>query len=137
RPLPRPARQRPRLPPGQDRERPERGHQGADGDRLGAASTDLHRRALRPELQAHPGARLELRLLVELGPDRANHGCAARLLPVARLDRRRAARPAEAAAAETPGPAYACRATAPRLTWLPSPRAILHLPELQGAVDRP
>src|SRR5207237_9276861 len=58
------------------------------------------------------------------------------VLPVAGLDRGRAARPAEAAAAPAPRPAHAGGPKAPRLTlrWT---RAVLHLPELQGALDRP
>ena len=41
--LPRCARRRPRLSPGQDRERPERGDEAADGDRVTAAPPHLHR----------------------------------------------------------------------------------------------
>ena len=65
--LARPARERPRLPAGEDRERPERGDEEADRDRVAAARADLHRRRLRPELRPHPGAALALRLRVVAG----------------------------------------------------------------------
>ena len=90
---------RARLPPGEDRERPERGDEAPDGDRVAAARPDLHRRPLRPELPPHPGARLELRLLVVVGPDHRDDDRAARVLPLEALavERRigaRATRPA-------------------------------------------
>ena len=63
------ARSRPRLPAGADLDRPERGHEAAHGHRLDPPRPDLHRRALRAELQAHARAPLGLRLLVVVGLD--------------------------------------------------------------------
>src|SRR5205823_4136052 len=104
--------------------------------RLRAPPPHLHRRPLRPELPPYPRAALELRVLVGLGLDPRNDGDPARVLPLARLGRRRSARAAEAAAAPHARPAAA--ETAARIASLASPGyAVLHLPELQGALGRP
>src|SRR5205085_1004210 len=99
RPLAGPALERARLQPGEDRERSERGRQAADGDRFDPPRADVHRRALRAELPPHPRARLELRLLVELGLDRLHDHPPTRVLPLAGLDRRRPYAPTRAATA--------------------------------------
>src|SRR5262249_28207948 len=104
---------RARLQPGEDRQRSEQGGQAADGDRLGPARADLHRRALRAELPPHPRACLGIRLLVELGLDHLHDRPAACVLPVARLDRRWPASPAKGAAPADARPADAPR-TPPR-----------------------
>src|SRR5262249_20352917 len=67
--------------PGQDRERPERGDEAADGDRVAAARPHVHRRPLRPELRPHPRAEMALGLLVVVGPDRRHDDRPAHLLP--------------------------------------------------------
>src|SRR5207247_8152489 len=92
------ARARPRrrgagLLAGEDRERSERGDEAPDGDRVRAPRPDLHRRPLRPELPPHPGARLELRLLVGLGLDRRYVDPADPLLPLEEVDLARTSRP--------------------------------------------
>src|SRR6266536_766331 len=46
-----PRRRRPRLPPGEGRERPERRDEEADRDRLDPPAADADRRAVRPELR--------------------------------------------------------------------------------------
>ena len=51
---------------------------------------DLHRRPVRPEPEGHPRVRLELRLLVVVGPDRAHHDRPDHLLPAQGVDLRRA-----------------------------------------------
>ncbi len=72
---------------GQDRERPERGHEEADDDRLAPAPPDVHRRPLRPELpQPFPGTRVAVGLRVVVGTDRPHDPRAARLLPLEEVD---------------------------------------------------
>src|SRR4029077_890631 len=73
------------------------------------ARPDLHRRALRTEFPPHPGAQVGLRLLVELGLDHLHDDPPARLLPLARRDRRRPAATFEGAAAADARPAHASR----------------------------
>ena len=80
------ARRHPRLPAGEDRERPERGDEAADGDRVAAAPPDVHRRPLRPELPPHARARLVVRVLVVVGLDHRHDDRAARLLPLEEVD---------------------------------------------------
>ena len=78
------SRERPRLPAGEDLDRPERGDEAAHGDRLDPARPDLHRRALRAELQAHTRAPLGLRLLVVVGLDSREHRRPGRVTTAAR-----------------------------------------------------
>ena len=68
---PRPRRRRARLPPGEDRERPERGDEAADRDRVDPARPDLHRRPLRPELPASlPELHWQFGYVLVVGSDR-------------------------------------------------------------------
>jgi Mg2+ and Co2+ transporter CorA len=68
---------------GEDRERSERGHEAADGDRVCVAPADVHRRPVRPELPPPlPGARLAVGICVVVGPDRRNNAPPARVLPL-------------------------------------------------------
>src|SRR5205085_1619964 len=76
-----------RLPPGEDRERPERGDEAPDRDRVGAAPPDLHRRAVRAELRPHARAALALGLLrLVVGLDRRHDDRPDRLLQVEEVD---------------------------------------------------
>jgi Mg2+ and Co2+ transporter CorA len=85
--LPRLDRQRARLPAGQDRERPERGDEEADGDRLATPPPHLHRRRVRPEFPPSlPGAALAVWVPVVVGADPRDDDHAAHLLPPEEVD---------------------------------------------------
>jgi CorA-like Mg2+ transporter protein len=86
RPLARPARRGPRLPPGGDREQPERGHEAPDRRRVRGPRPDVHRRSVRPELQAHPRARVGRRVSVVVGSHRRHDRLPALVLPAQTLD---------------------------------------------------
>ena len=110
--LTRPSRRCARLQPGQDRQRPERGGEATDRNRLDPARADLHRRVVRPELHPqHARAALALRLRVVVGLDHRDDDRPDRLLPQETL-------------------AVGARS----LPWL---SAVFHLPQLQAALDRP
>src|SRR5262249_18019662 len=69
------------LPPVEGRQRPERGDEAADGDRVDPARADADRRHLRPELPRDPRAALGLRLRVVVGVDPGHDRRPGRVLP--------------------------------------------------------